>query len=196
MATVTTTITPELARFPYTTPPSAERDLTAMPSAEIRFSTKGTSVAAAGVGDNQDIYWYISLPVGYAYVMLDAAWRIYPQVAGGTLNWGQSALMQISDAVVGADRDFVIPIEMRADGKIVGGNFESLIYRPMNLPNAILRPGAEVSGGPKAVLCEIDIYNETANDIAVTVSGFFRFLQFDLQQAHNVMANYPIPVRC
>lgn len=189
MATVTTTVTSTLTRFPYSGP---RNDESIIPLAEIRAAPSGgsTSVAATGAGDNQFVTQTITLPQNYAYALVDLEIEISGAGGGAAINFPQAIFCRFSNAASSAS--LLVPIEVynHALARFASVNVPAYVYSAARLPQLVMKPEA----GDAAIL-ELQAFNTTANDGAYTWISFARFLQYSLDQAFDYRVNTPLPVR-
>lgn len=197
MAIITTTLVPGPQRFPFIgQSPDMEQWTTEIPKAEILFAEVGTSITLAGVGDSQRLAIVCDLPVSYAYVYLGGTVMLRETVAGDLANWDDEAEFFIdnSPSSVGAQGRWRWHQRMRKDpvGAISGGSVtlvESVFQGDLELPKVIIPlPNDQVR-----LVFQVD--NVSTNDAAMTTDFFFRFLQFDLNQAFFWAVNMPTLVR-
>lgn len=191
MATVTTTITPELDIFPLAgyVEPGASSSYYARGIAV--FKSINAAIAAAGVGDNQHLVINFSLPQNFAFSLCNFTLGIRTNAAQ-TNNWGDNADFSMHDAATGASRTMDVQLGAYANGvtQTESTNLEIKNYKLWNIWATPMKP---VIGD--AVYAALQIYNETANDGAYTVDCTCSFLQFDINQIHNVGVNSPVPTR-
>lgn len=191
-ATISTTIAPAPIRFPYVNPlgePAVWQ--TIIPRAELVFSAIDSSITLSGVGDDQRLFVHVDLPESFAYVFIEgsiliqgldvdaweanASYRIDSQIGGGL--W---AFTENSTSVLA-----------QTNGLSASDNFTRTYAIPAF--KKIIIPGlASDSGVTRATF---NVQNLTTNQAVALGTVFFRFLEFDRNQAQNFAINSPVPVR-
>lgn len=192
MAAVTTTITPTQSVFSLAgfREPAAENSYLAR--GLLSLVSQDDAIAAVGAGDNQFLQANINLPPNFAYVLLDFVISIKMNAAG-TINWGNNAELSMFNGVAGGTRTQDIPIGLFSNGvaHVATSNRELKIYKPWHIPTVPVKP----ANGMEQVSLNLQFFNETANDAAATIDLWGSFLQYDINQVHNVGVNSPIPTR-
>lgn len=187
MATTTTTVNATQDYFPYAgvTEPAIEQS--AIPRGEVRIQGS-TSVAAAGVGDNQMISMTLTLPGSFAYVLMDFSAHVYGVLAT-TFNFPQYQRLWIRSGSSFANSKVFFDMGLNGAAGQSGANV-SAVYQPIGRYKGLVvpEPGQSVQLG-------MNIYNTTANDNTYGIDLSGRLLQFDIAQANYFGVNTPDPVR-
>lgn len=190
MATVTTTITPEVNVLPLAgyAEPAANRSYWAR--GLVFAKSRDETIAASGVGDNQNVNVTLSLPVNFAYVLLDHNVGLVRNTAGATNNFNNDAALSMFNAVASGDRTIDIPLGSYANGEAVASALGVKNYKAWSTWSF---PIQAVSGSQVTLIWEN--YNETANDGAYKADVAITLLQYDIEQINHVGVNSPVPVR-
>lgn len=193
MAIISTTATPLAERLALIAPvPSQDLWMTQIPRAEIIF--RGSpSITLAGVGDTQRFQIHCILPTGYAYVYIEGRVSLRESVVGDLANWEDEACFLIQDDSAGSGWSYPMRMTKEAVGAICQGSItlREAVFEPSSPPlkKVIVAPPGLT---PRLFF---DVSNVSTNDAAMTSFFFFRFLQFDLNQAFFYAVNTPTSVR-
>lgn len=163
--------------------------------AEVRAVGNAIAVAATGAGDNQLVSIIINPPANFAYALVDFNLTMVADT-GTTYSFPLSGSCVMQDAAATAAASYITPLQIPAGPELLGDAADTT------------RPGRTytLQDGYRGVVIPIAsdgqvefnfrIYNDTANDVAYHISNYVaRFLQYDINQAHHVRVNSPIPTR-
>lgn len=192
MAIVITAATFEEDLFPYDGADDIERRQNDIARGELRLFSS-TAIALTGVGDNQLLSFSHNLPRNWAWALLDFYARIV-MVATGTNAWDACGLLQIADDNSSVNQSFRATMELFSDDVcfFTGNALEGRAFRlrPERGFTGIILPGAN-----DAVNFTGQLFNSTTQEAAAVFECYTRWLQYDVNQAHNYAINTPIPVR-
>ncbi len=191
MAIVRTTITGVPQLFPYSGTGAIMQMQGERPRGEIRFNFDAVAVALTGVGDNQQVFVSLTLPQSYAYTIADAFFALTSEAAG-TNNFPNQGHASFNDRASGSPINQSVPLEFTSAGSVgvTATDNARKTYNVGKVPQGLMVPQP---GQNPAMFSQYT--NTTANDAAYTAKGYFRFLQFDIDQAYHVLVNSPTPVR-
>lgn len=185
MAVVATEVDVEPKMFPYSGRPDAIGQFTNAPRAEVSFQLNGVTVDGPGTGDSIQLTVKNELPIGFAYVLLEAH---FGMVVSDATDWDRVAWGAMQNGG-GATRTYLVPLEFFSRGLSVDG--VRLIWTMQNNTNQVILPGTpQAQSQFKFVVANSSLDGEDA-----LLYSFVRFLQFDIEQAHNYAVNNAIPVR-
>lgn len=194
MATTSTTFTPGATLVPYIGPiPTQLLWDTIIPRAEILFTEKAGAVIAAAAGDDQRFLFDCIMPTGFAYAFQDFSMGIIGAEAGDIDDWEDNANLTLRDSSLSAaDSTWIYQLgaEKAPAAAAISPTLDRGVYRsfaPYLKKLIIPRP----SGG----ILQFLAYNLTIDGGPITIEGFARFLQYDLNQAYRAIVNTPVPVR-
>lgn len=187
MAAETTSITASVIPIQYAGLPSGVRDHTSVPFRELRYQALQT-IAAPAAGDTQLVDIVCNTVPGNAYSLLEA--RVMMFATSTAANWDDNAFALFRSAPtspeeyyyqqlhsVGAFRGFSLAANMK-------------IWELEHVTGAILRPDIG-----QAVSLFIELVNDTADDVAYSLSFAARMLEYSIPQSFIAAANSPIPIR-
>lgn len=189
MALITTTLSPVLSTFMYSSDEGPHRHDTDEPLGELIASLQSGAVAATGAGDDAQVNIGISLPVNFSYFMTDFSVNVETD---GANTWRTEAAFTYIDAAAAADR--LVRYSMRCPGAIMqDGDFESMCYQTLfSLPKFQMMPFV---GGATGSLVQMRLRNVNLQEIAATVDMTARFLIYNVDQRYRVAVNTPQIVR-
>ncbi len=192
MATVITAPVPLITYQPYAGIADVDAVVTSIPRGHVEVSTFGAAIALSGAGDNQLLRMSVSLPVNFAYAMVDIMASIQAS-AGLLVDFEDDALMRLEDGLLTA-RTVIYDLQMTATGvgTIGSGPLGIKVYAPVHsVPNLIIKP----SGPTQPVSFLFQVFNPNVEDIAYTFNFYAKFLRFDIDQTLHFGVNAPVPVR-
>ncbi len=166
----------------------------AIPRAEIVYSYINEDIPAAGLTDIARLQIDIRLPQSYVYVLVDFALSILGDNADLKAKIPTGLTWQLFDAVGAASM-----VQYSAEAIAIGGVLpvndnagldSRLQYSVPHKPKVtwLLLPGEEGR-------CLINLTADDVNTLAMQSSGYFRFLQYDVNQAHHWGVNTPTLTR-
>lgn len=191
MATEQTTKLPVQAWRPYAGVPSIAQTQTFVPRGHLDLTVLAGAIDAPGASTNQLLRINATLPVNYAYAIVDISFAI-TGLSGASNLWDPSASLSFADGN-SVTRTFSAMSEMVNSNVMVngGGALPARVYFPHNLSNMVIRPAEPGQG----VVIDIWCQNDTDNDIGYTLDFYCKVLQFSLQQSFEYPVNSPMPVR-
>ncbi len=175
MATTTTTTAPDPEVFSFSgLPPLRIQQPSPLPRGFISYENSAVAITVAGAGEDQ--VWRINcvLPIGYAYILVDAHISMQGAIAD-LAGW---------DTVMNAELNFDTPVRaIQFDGVSQGDTFSTTtidrrVFTFPDLPQAIIPVNDIVSQ------VGFRVGNHTTDDAAMTGSVFVRLMQYDIEQAH------------
>lgn len=192
MATITTTITPELEHFSLSGFVEPLSDRSYLSRGLVTFTAQNQSIALTGAGDNQRLRINFALPKNFAWAFLDLTMQVYT-AAAGTNNWDNNGEFTLYNAETSGNRtqDVAIGVNAAGSGVFADVALDLKVYRPWGSWCGPLKPAT----AGENIYATLDMYNSTANDAAYVCDVAARFLQFDIEQVHHVGVNSPMPVR-
>jgi len=190
MAIEVTTRNPQAQPFGFTGFDETRTKGADIARAELIYSELGVNVPQPVGLDQQQVNIRVSLRTGFTYVLLDYAVSI--TTTGGDLieDWPNTGdyVYQPTD-LPGAK--FRFDGEMKADGVTIQNATQSKKdYRALNKPSFVMIPAV----GANALL-SVTLTNKAEQGPLATLAYFFRFLQYDVDQAHHWAVNTPTFVR-
>jgi len=190
MATVTTTIIPTISVFPFAGY-TQDSETTGAARSQVVAHVLNSAVALSGVGDNQQIVVRFDLPVNFAYAMVDYCLEI-TAATGGDVAFANNIDFIMTNHVTANSRTLTIPIGLNSAGAAPSESTdtEKKVYRPWCPYKGLIQ-----AEGTSQVRVQAQSFNETANDIAYTVSCTARFLQYDVRQFNHLGVNSAVVVR-
>lgn len=186
MATTTTTTDPDPVSFPFTGLPGLRvLEQSPIPRGFVSFENSSVTIAVAGAGEDQT--WRINfiLPIGYAYILTEVHIQLqgaiaemadWDEVMNGELNWQAGPRAIPFDGVSLGDTMATTTLDRR-------------VYTFSDLPKTIMVVDDAASQAG------FRIGNHTVDGLAMSGSVFGRFLQFDIEQAHNWEVHTPQLIR-
>ncbi len=190
MALVTTTVTPSPRSFGFTGI-GHEDPKDAIPRAELVYSFLDETIDSTGVADLMRLQVDIRLPQSYSYSLVDFALSIKGDQTDMTAKIPTGVTWQLFDAVTAAKQLALYSAEAPSIAGVLPVNanvgFDARIqYSVPHKPKMtwVLQPGEDGR-------CLINLTALDLNTAASEASGYFRFLQYDVDQAHHWAVNTP-----
>lgn len=175
--------------FPYSGLSDPARDLSHVPSGEVRFFATSESIPAPGVGNNNQLIVICQCPLNSAYVLIDLSLRI--SAVSGDVEFDDQMTALLADTGEAATRTYAIPIPFDSAGQAANQALEMKIYTAPVIPQVVVVPGSPSA----AANLTIGAYNTTVDGDAHVMTFFARFLRYGIEQAHHYAVSTPQPVR-
>lgn len=186
MATTTTTTDITPTYFPFTGLPGIE-DLANswIPRGYLVFEDSSVAITVAGAGEDQIWRIEMDLPIGYAYVLVEAHVQLQGAIAD-LAGWD----LVMGGELVSPGRSIPFDGLASPDGDVmVTTALDRRFFSFPDLSTTIMI----ASDGSATTIFRIG--NHTTDDAAMTGSVFARFLQYDIAQAHHFQIHMPQLIR-
>lgn len=188
MALISTNFTPVVQYFPYTGIADVARtERSAIPRAEIVFAQIDGAVTISGVGDTQRINVNMNLPRNYAYALVDANIAV---TGVDALQWATTVAMAVFNDLAAVTQK--VHLQGVSNGLLNTGADSRKSYTFATLTKQIIKP---LVGSASSVFAQVQLSNNTTDQTAMEVDFFFRWFQFDIDQALHFAVNQAILVR-
>ncbi len=186
MATTTTTtdLTPEYFAFSGL-PPLESLENSPFPRGYTVFEDSSVAITVAGAGEDQ--IWRIEadLPIGYAYVLVEAHVQLQGAIAD-LAGWDTA----MGGEIVSPGRSIPFDGLASPDSDIMATTaLDRRIFSFPDLSTTIL-----IAEDTTATMI-LRIGNHTTDDGAMTGSVFIKFMTYDIEQAHHFQIHTPQLVR-
>ncbi len=191
MAVEQTVVTPNPAIFGFQGMPDIVGEQSIVPRGEVVFSVIGGIVAATGVGDSQLLTVGCSLPVNFAYALLEVACELQ---GADAVDWDVASLSRWQDDNAlppTGSQSIRIPVQGLSHG-IVQSATPSRLWTYGTIPNQIIIPKQGFAAG---VSMANNFTNGNLQGSSMVFDFYARFLMYDVAQAHHWQANTPTPIR-
>ena len=192
MAFVKTTFTPDAAMFPYRTLTESVIGRTNVPLGEVHFKELGSQIPAVTGGDIQEAVIEMKLPTNYAYVLAEIALSLNYEDNSGANIWDKSlfCFMKNSNAggLTGGRTNFPFEMVNHNLQTVNGFGYTQQFYAPVQLPRSVY---FVPTGNDGQVECHMYMSTADIDGTIVYVGLSARFLQFNINQAHDAAVNLP-----
>lgn len=195
MAITATDLTPEPTRVPIIGPIMTTKDswMTQVPKAEIVFSGNNETVTAAAAGESQRLRIHCLMPKGFAYVFMEGSVQMRETEVDDLNDWSDNASCLITaDEILLNDFVYYKQIDKPAEG--APSSSETLKEAVYTFRHEGLNKVINPRNNSQPVL-RFDTTNLVIDGGPLTTYFYFRFLQFDLNQAFYWAVNSPFATR-
>lgn len=162
-------------------------DRSAIPKSEVVFSGVGEDVTLSGAGDTQRCSINMSLPVNFAYALVDADMTL---IGTDAAQWNGTAGLQIQNN--NASPSQINHVQGISNGVIVEGARRTWGFNSPGFPKQIISP---IVNSASFIFAQALVENNTAEQVAMTCDFYFRWFQYDIEQAHHFAVNQALLVR-
>ncbi len=191
MALVVSVITPDLKLFPLAGLQDIPRERSDVPRQQLIFSVLSSTVAGAGVGDNQGIRIDLALPQRFSYVFMDFFMLIRGASAGVTNSFDSIGRVNLNDDVSGGNRSYLMLRSCVSPGASpINGLLTKCYAYDGQLPSVVIAPPPGA-----AAQVTVEVTNSVDDDQDYVVQAAFRFMVYDINQTNHYQVNTPQLVR-
>lgn len=188
MATTTTTIALTGRNFPLIGLTGYGYPSNAIPRSELLFDGAANAITVAAAGEDQIVSITMSLPRGYAYVLLEATLRIY---GADVADWDDCAGAELQDSDVSPQ--FLAHMSFCNPGGEVAHSAGGVALKTYQVERPI----------QKVILCDrpgngrlwVSCMNTTIDGVVMNCNMYARFARYDLEQARYFAVSAAVPVR-
>lgn len=187
MAVVLTAFSSVFSRVPFIKPPDMQRMITPMPRSIVTFGIDEAVLEEKPINDQQTVQVAVSLPVAFAYRMINSELSIVQQGGAGTYKTGE---LQITGGMRGKDVSFttkhVMPkFDTSTFAPIAGAAMWNMAVVPSYIIQSVVGPGF-------APIVDYRIVNTAAPAaVAGTLSFLATFYEYDIEQVQMFPALVP-----
>ena len=193
MALELTTLTPLPTLFGFSGLDEAYRDQSQVPRQACSFNSSANIIPVPNAGDTQATVVKTILPIGYAYVLLEAS-MVLDSLDGGANNFLDTMGCFAIDSIVSARRTYESFFAMTSPGLIQSSpqsTTKSRVYQTAGrAPKHVILPA---EGQQAQISFRND--NTVADDGQYRLSFRATFLMYDISQSHHFAVNTPQLVR-
>jgi len=211
MALVTTSVTPEIRKTPFTGVSETIRERSGIARSEVVHSAYGTW-DATGAGDNRGLIFSWSLDPDYGYVLMDCSCGFIS--ATELIEMDASAFLQIETATgpggTQVERQYYglhsYPSRQDNSGNTAIGSISAhhyntqtpagtingaMIFNMPVKPTALLYPFP----GVNTIDCAVVFGEQPVQEPSLGYRFYCRFLEYDITQGYNYVVNSPFLTR-